>query len=279
MPLGNGVSVERCLNKLHLWSPAPTISSGGGEDLLIPELVTFIRNRLNLLGERRQSGPEDANRVVSVAVVLFSLSELLLSSGPTALRVVDSIRSCAIPGVAVSVVAVIHSTLHPPYLLSRLLPQQQHGQNTGSPFNSAVFVRPNDGTVSDELACEAHVVKVSTVTGKVVEDRDFFVRRALTVRGDAAGVLAQGPQYSLLAPVVKVMTTQDSNDSAPTAPSATGTTSTTFSEQTNSNNSNNASASRVTTTTTTAINRRLITFDSTDPEFDDDSDPDADLDL
>ena len=29
----------------------------------------------------------------------------------------------------------------------------------------------------------------------------------------------------------------------------------------------------------TAANTRLITFDSTDPEFDEDSDPDADLDL
>lgn len=272
------INVERCLNKLHLWSPAPTYSNDGDEVRLIPDILTCIRNRVNSLEESLPSGPEDTTRAMSVAVVLFSLSELLLSSGPTALRVVDSIRSCATLGVAVSVVAVIHSTLHPPHLLSRLLPQQQHGQHTGSPFSSAVFVRPNDGTVSVELACEAHVVKVSTVTGKVAEDRDFFVRRAVAVRGDAAGVLAQGPHYSLLEPVVKVMTTQDTNNPAPAAASATDTTSVTFGGQPN-NTSNNVSASRATAATATAINRRLITFDSTDPEFDDDSDPDADLDL
>jgi hypothetical protein len=180
----------------------------------------------------------------------------------------------------VSVVAVIHSTLHPPHVLSRLLPQQQHGQNPWSPFNAAVFVRPNDGTVSDELACEVHVVKVSAVTGKVAEDRDFFVRRASAVRGDAAGVLAQGPQYSLLAPVVK-MKQAAAADSASTAVLAAATTSATFAAQPSNTNSSSASTTNATASTVavTATNRRLITFDSTDPEFDDDSDPDADLDL
>jgi hypothetical protein len=190
------------------------------------------------------------------------------------------------------VVAVIHSTLHPPHVLSRLLPQQQHGQNPWSPFNAAVFVRPNDGTISDELACEVHVVKMSAVTGKVAEDRDFFVRKAPAVRGDAAGVLAQGPQYSLLAPVAKM--NQATADSASTAVLAAATTSATFGAQptgptshpTNSSNSSSASITHATATATatvaaatTSTNRRLITFDSTDPEFDDDSDPDADLDL
>ena len=37
--------------------------------------------------------------------------------------------------------------------------------------------------------------------------------------------------------------------------------------------------STITRNTAQYDNRRLITFDSTDPEFDEDSDPDADLDL
>ena len=272
-------SVEQCMTKLYLWSPPIGTSD---EDRIIPELLLFVRNHLDAV--RQPSRPGDTVGVV--AVVLFSLSELLLSNGPNALRVVDGIRQCA--DVTVSVFAVVHSTLHPPHLLSRMLPQQQHGRDAWSPFNTAVFVRPNDGTISDELACEVHVVRVSSASGKVVEDRDYFLRRsrAAAVRGDAAGVLAQGPQYVLLAPVAKMKPESESVDPSTTGvpAAATVTTSTSFNAQqagstSQPNGISSVSASLVATATANATNRRLITFDSTDPEFDDDSDPDADLDL
>ena len=67
--------------------------------------------------------------------------------------------SGASPGsgaVSVSVIALVHTTLHPPHILSRLLPQHHQSSSSSSTtttttttspsgFNCAIFVRANDG--------------------------------------------------------------------------------------------------------------------------------------
>jgi len=230
----------------------------------------------------------------ATAVVLFSLSELLLERGVAAtLAAVNSLRG---PGdgdggdngggerrTRPTLIAVVHTTLHPPHVLAQLLPRRSGGHGHGRDvFSAACFVRGNDGTLASELACEVQVVRVSVATGKVVEDTDYFAARARSVGGAGSGMLAQGPPVALLHPIpqLKKQHVPAASVTAPTTtPAATTTTTTTTSiaaavsaTSNRSSNSNHAAAS-------VAGNRRLITFDSTDPEFDDDSDPDADLDL
>lgn len=224
----------------------------------------------------------------ATAVVLYSLSELLLERGVAAtLAAVNSLRG---PGdgddhgeqrTRPTLIAVVHTTLHPPHVLAQLLPRRSschgHGRDV---FNAACFVRGNDGTLAAELACEVQVVRVSIATGKVVEDTDYFAARARSLGGAGSGALAQGPPVALLHPIPqlkkqKVPAASVTAASATPASTTTTTTTTTTAaggSATSNSNSNHAAAS-------IAGNRRLITFDSTDPEFDDDSDPDADLDL
>ena len=222
----------------------------------------------------------------ATAVVLFSLSELLLERGVAAtLAAVNSLRG---PGdgdggdngggerrTRPTLIAVVHTTLHPPHVLAQLLPRRSggHGRDV---FSAACFVRGNDGTLASELACEVQVVRVSVATGKVVEDTDYFAARARSVGGAGSGMLAQGPPVALLHPIPQLKKQQHVPAASVTAPTTTTTTTSTAAAvsatSNRSSNINHAAAS-------VAGNRRLITFDSTDPEFDDDSDPDADLDL
>ena len=352
-------------------------------------------------------------------MVVYSLSELLLTWGINrtlhfvqAMKTITSEQghpgvaassgaspspspaSCASPGsgaVSVSVIALVHTTLHPPHILSRLLPQHHHSvsssttssTSSGSPlssgFNCAIFVRANDGnpisphqlfitplpffspfisnitpycyipltppatpfchpylsgTLSEELACEVQGIRVSSVTGKVTEERDYF-RRIIptnvvtgTITGSGlgtglgsglgSGVLAQGPSMSLLTPVVKLSkntTTKVKHDTSTQSTTSTSTSTSTSSSGSSAATGNSGSnhgmdnnTIRSTATTSATFNtqhqhthppsslptdtssvsstnihhqhhQRWITFDSTDPEFDDDSDPDADLDL
>ena len=299
--------------------------------------------------------------------------------------------SGASPGsgaVTVSVIALVHTTLHPPHILSRLLPQHHQsisssttssttsstspGSHLSSGFNCAIFVRANDGnpisphqlfitplpffspfisninpycyiplpppatpfchpylsgTLSEELACELQGIRVSSVTGKVTEERDYF-RRTGTITGSGtglgtgtglgsgqgtglgSGILAQGPSMSLLTPVVKLSkpTTKVKHDMSTQSSTSTSTSNSTSSSgssaatgNSGSNNGMDTNTIHSTATTSATFNtqhtqppstdtssvsstnihqhQRWITFDSTDPEFDDDSDPDADLDL
>ena len=56
--------------------------------------------------------------------------------------------------LTVSIVALVHSSLHSAHTLSRLLPQPQPSHpsllssGSGSPFNASVIVKPNDGSLS-----------------------------------------------------------------------------------------------------------------------------------
>ena len=88
----------------------------------------------------------------------------------------------------------------------------------------------------------------------------------------------------LLVPILKSRAKREEELALP--PSATAVTSGTFGLSTSSaTQGQDKELTRIASIGTSTKNkyqhdnRRLITFDSTDPEFDEDSDPDADLDL
>lgn len=126
---------------------------------------------------------------------------------------------------------------------------------------------------------------MSSSSGKVTEASNYFTE------GAAQG---QGQGQVLFVPILKSRAKREEEPALP--PSATAVTSGTFGlsnpstalgqgkdkdKDRDKEQARTASASTVTSARNIAQhdNRRLITFDSTDPEFDEDSDPDADLDL
>lgn len=131
-----------------------------------------------------------------------------------------------------------------------------------------------------EIVCEVQVTKVSSSTGKVTEASNYFT---------------EGAGQVLLVPILKSRAKREKEEEEPALlHSATAVTSGTFGLSNSSATATKGvaqdreqtriasvgtSTSTITRNTAQNDNRRLITFDSTDPEFDEDSDPDADLDL
>lgn len=123
--------------------------------------------------------------------------------------------------------------------------------------------------------CEVQVTRVSSSSGKVTEASNYFTEGA-----------AQGQGQVLFVPILKSRAKREEEPALP--PTATAVTSGTFglsNPSTAPGQGKDKEQARTASTVTSARsiaqhdNRRLITFDSTDPEFDEDSDPDADLDL
>lgn len=110
------------------------------------------------------------------------------------------------------------------------------------------------------------VVKVSSLTGKVVEASNYFT---------------QSLGHALLIPIVKTADKRD--EEAPVKATTTAVNSLNFSiskeDQEKEREKERVRAAGPKGKGQGHDNRRLITFDSTDPEFDEDSDPDADLDI
>lgn len=114
------------------------------------------------------------------------------------------------------------------------------------------------------------VVKVSSLTGKVLEASNYFTQ-------------SQG--HALLIPIVKAADKRD--EEAPVKAITTAVNSSNFSmskedlekEKEREKERVRAAGPKGKGQGQGHDNRRLITFDSTDPEFDEDSDPDADLDI
>ena len=112
------------------------------------------------------------------------------------------------------------------------------------------------------------VVRVSTLTSKVIEASNYFTEK---------------PGQTLLVPIIKARALKE--DVAEIT-STTTVTSANFGVTKEGQDENERVRQSVRGTTKAGVsaalvhdNRRMITFDSTDPEFDEDSDPDADLDL
>ena len=148
-------------------------------------------------------------------------------------------------------------------------------------FSSSSFSSSFSLCNTAEIVCEVQVTRVSSSTGKVTEASNYFT---------------EGAGQVLLVPILKSRAKREEEEEPALLHSATAVTSGTFGHSNSSatamkgvgQDREQTRIASVGTSTSTGTgtrnnaqydNRRLITFDSTDPEFDEDSDPDADLDL
>lgn len=213
------------------------------------------------------------------SIVVYSLSELILTLGfrkavsfvkdlvyyvqTEATNSTNATNTCT-----PSIVFVVHESLHPPSVIEKLR----------SLVTIIVKVVPNSGTLSPEVVAEMQTIRKSVTTGKIMECIEMFGYRegllyAMKTGGSAAtaGDAENGLEFTE-DDAESVVNKNDSSTimnkllvpsgGTPTAGAAVEGTS-----------SSSVAAVAVDTS------KRLITFDSTDPEFDEDSDPDADLDL
>jgi len=196
---------------------------------------------------------ENGNK--STAVLLFSISELVLRHDlNSAIHIIREISKWNLGAF----VTCMHSTLHSLKDRTRI----------EDAFTSVLYVNPNDGSFSEEVHAEVQTVKKSVNTGKVTEAMELFGLSAGAGTGGIVDVDG-GACARLVCIHRKKVTCETPNEpdasSKPADPSAAAAAT--------------AAAAAVQIHQATQGSKRLVTFDSADPEFDEDSDPDADLDL
>lgn len=198
---------------------------------------------------------ENGNK--STVFLLFSISELILRHDlNSTVRIIKEVSkwNCG------SFITCLHSTLHSHRTRARI----------EDAFTSVLYVNPNDGSFSEEVHAEVQTVKKSVNTGKVSEAVELFGLSATAATGTGTGAGDVEGCMRLVCIHRKKFIPESANDTDNVITSSTADT-----------------AGVQTTVQTAAVqihqatqnSKRLVTFDSADPEFDEDSDPDADLDL
>ena len=173
---------------------------------------------------------------------LSSLSEiLLLHKNRNIALLFSAFRSRFLTSIC-----VVHSSLHDNIKLTELKLKS----------DTSLLVSPNDGSMSAAIAVEIHSIRKSKVTGKVVERKDLFSLRT----GDESS-----SGRPALVPIKGNTSRQTREDEEK--------------EEIQNGEAENENMITLSAKKKGAYESRLITFDSNDPEFDDDSDPDHDLDL
>lgn len=196
----------------------------------------------------------------SVGIIVYSLSEIVLMIGLAKAISFAKQLTTLIGGAAttnpqskttVAIIFVVHESLHNTQALFQL--QTLAGVT--------VRIVPNRGTLSPEVAAEIQSVRKSPATGKVSEAVEMFAFRD-----------------GRLHPLLGAKTVDAADSSSEKDPTAINSLAQLL--DTAEISASGAITPRVTPVTAAAPPpSRLIAFDSTDPEFDEDSDPDADLDL
>lgn len=198
----------------------------------------------------------------SYALVLYSLSETILTLGVK--QTFDFIKRLSKlakdqrkSNILSTLIFVVHESMHSSELLSKIQ----------SLCGVVAKIIPNNGTLSSEVAAEVQSIRKSQATGKVVESIEMFSYDGYLLKAIPVATSAN-PNTS-------------TSSSVPTASDATSVISMTsmLVDPMNKPKESSVETSSSKANVETARNARLITFDSTDPEFDEDSDPDADLDL
>ena len=180
----------------------------------------------------------------------------------------------------------LHQSLHIQNSTTSLYPISS---TLSSLCNVTCYISTNDGTMSDEVCLQIHSFRKSIQTGKVSESVELFGRHVETyiypLKQNSIQLIDNNTS-SINNTLLNLNISNNNNhtDNGSTATSSTSSSSemllsqalnsqstTTITTITNNNITNNPSLN--------VVNSRLITFDSTDPEFDEDSDPDNDLDL
>jgi hypothetical protein len=146
-----------------------------------------------------------------------------------------------------------------------------------SQFPTVISVVPNDGTLSTQVAAQVQVIRRSTATNKISENLEMF---------------SFAKNGVLVSPIVSTFTASSSSENQKLLPQSNKLSdqsvegfdevdkSSTFTPKDTASSLDASHQQRhIPSAISPKPNVRLITFDSTDPEFDEDSDPDADLDL
>lgn len=122
-------------------------------------------------------------------------------------------------------------------------------------FLCSVFIKPNAGTMSRDVAAEILTLRKALSTNKITEIIELFRFQNFTLLPIANHSFPTevDDENSETTKLIKPLTIDENQKIEPTT--------------------------KPLQFTSNKVNSRLITFDSTDPEFDEDSDPDADLDL
>jgi hypothetical protein len=223
--------------------------------LTAKHLVESIQSTVQ---QHRQSETNSAKS--SVAIFVFSVSELCLLYGfrdatwlIKTLANIDRAPSTYAERVH-SVVGVIHDSLH----------RTTHSQYFQGLFNTIVTLLPNDGMLASTVLGQIQCIRKSPTTGKFYENSELF--------SQFRGVLSPIPSNKADALSSSSQSNAETEDAqSKLVNELMGAASPT--DEKSSTDKNNK------TVEPSGPMSRLIAFDSTDPEFDEDSDPDNDLDL
>lgn len=158
---------------------------------------------------------------------------------------------------------IIHETLHSPRILSRI-------QSFG---HTILIIKPNKGTLSQEVATEVHCIRRSPDSGRVSEEIDIFV-------------LSNQIPFKNVFPILPIIRSKESiteidSDSVDIAEDHRTVTSalSNIKLQHDSTSNDSTKLPNVPISNKPNLFKQLVTFDSTDPDFDEDDDPDNDLDI
>lgn len=211
-----------------------------------------------------------SNEHSSYAVVVYSLSEVILLHGiERAMEYIDrlsnalfdpiNLEAAALEGskkmitsiIPPVLILVLHQSLHTPQIIALVK----------SMVNTVVHVVPNDGTMAKEVLGEVQTIRRSNKSGKVNESVEMISCRE--------GLLHIFPKVSSSGSSASFIESSSAGVAEVTSLMPKAIT------KPVDNKTLSVQSSMISSTGPS----RLITFDSTDPEFDEDSDPDADLDL
>lgn len=266
-------------------------------------LEDFKRLLKNTIDHTIPAGPTSSVAAPkNVALVLYSISELVLNVGFRATRdflrtLTDLLQEHISPTSAATstsssaatlvpcVILVVHESLHSPAALAQI-------QSLASVI---VRVVPNSGTLASTVVAEIQTIRrydnsnTTVLFSKNISQMSPFY---FAFRSAATGKINESTEMftcrdSLLAPLKPVSSFADDADDAAESDSAKDITalptaegsSNADKEKERAGVAKSSAAGGGAAKASASHNQRLITFDSTDPEFDEDSDPDADLDL
>lgn len=217
------------------------------------------------------------NSKPSHAIVIHSLSEMIIRFGFTRTlcfieEVADILQISNVNINSSSVeskkknqsclILVIHQSLHTPQMLTRI-------QNIG---NINLFIKPNLGLFDKQILFEIYCIRRSQDSGKIIEDSEFFQRKSKLTSLDSRGVLIESVnkfkdieyQVNDTSNQIKELSFDNPMDKL-------------LKQSERELENTNTKRDAVATTMTTM--KQLVTYDTNDPEFDDEDDPDDDLDL
>lgn len=224
------------------------------------EIVSIISGRFHILNAAEGDTVSSFN-----VLFIHSLSELWLRFGQH--RALILLGQLGKIGYDILIVTV-HETLHSRQLLNFI--QQK--------FSVCAHISSNDGTLSGEVFAVMQTVRKSASSGKVSECVDWFSCQNGALVALATSHHKQGIKKTNVAGDIHDQEVVENKDGKVTPKDVLASVTTSSNKGLGCQTSADTATHVVASPASTGL-QRLVVFDSTDPEFDEDSDPDNDLDL